>query len=179
MSLGPSSVDQERNIIDQVEADFVAAGYRIAESNAALSGALDPVAERSAALENQSHLSFFQKRRRGRERPQSFADGIGAHAVRAAKHHARALAKIFHRLRAFLSFFIVTLAEAGGVNRSRARAQLGGLFQNAEKGAGRNQYQKLIRNFRECREIRIAPVAVKFLVVRIDQVHPAGILRAL
>ena len=47
---GVGIIDQKRKIIDEIEAHFVAAGNRVAETDAALGGAFDPVAERAATL---------------------------------------------------------------------------------------------------------------------------------
>src|SRR5215510_9946695 len=47
-------IDEKRQIIDQIEADFVATGYGIAKTNAALRRSLYPVAQRTPTLKDQT-----------------------------------------------------------------------------------------------------------------------------
>ena len=147
----------------------------MSKADAALGSALDPVAQRAAALKNQTDRPLLEQRRSGRKSPQTVVQRIRPHAIRPADDKARFLAKIFHRLRAFLSFWVVALTETGGVNRRRLSAKFGGFLQSGEHGSGRNQDEQLLRHLKQCRDVRITSSALDLFVVRIDEKDLAAV----
>src|SRR5262249_5857243 len=139
----------------------------------------DAVANRPAALKDQTDWSFLQKRHGSRKTPQSFGQRKRSHAIRAANDKTGAIAQFPHGPPSFFPLRIVAFAETGAVDGRGLRAQLRRFFDRAENGPRRNEHQQVLGHLWQSRQVRITFIVKYLRIVRIDQIDFAWELRRL
>ena len=177
---GVRVVDEKGDVVGDIEVELVAAGYRVAEAEAADSALGEPVLEGSARLEDHAHAAPGKRAHPLRRVEQmGFGQGERAHAVGSADPEPL-FAEPGELPGAHAARLVAALAESGGEDQRGLQPVGETVGERVDHALGRDDGKREVDRLGKAREGRVdlaVPETVPAGIDQIDRDRKTGVLQ--